>query len=60
LVRSTFSDLTTKKSLLGIFLLAMAGLAFYFIFQGMELVGIGMLIVCALLEYRLMKVKKTA
>ena len=43
----------------GLFLMAIAGLSFYFIFQGMELIGIGMLIVCALLEYRLMKVKKT-
>jgi len=51
--------LTAKKSLFGIILLAMAGLSIYFIFQGMELLGISLLIISALLEYRLTKIKKT-
>jgi len=59
LSNSTARDLTTKKSLIGFFLLALAGLSIYFIFKGMELIGIGMLILCALLEYRLTRAKKT-
>ena len=45
---------------MGILLLAIAGLSIYFIFQGKELIGIALLILCAVLEYRRMRIKKTA
>jgi hypothetical protein len=51
---------TAKKTVFGVGILAMAALSFYFIFQGMELIGISLLVVSGLLEYLLTRTKKTA
>jgi hypothetical protein len=51
--------LTLGKTWINVLLLLLVGLSIYFIFFGKELVGIGLLILAALLEYWLVKIKKT-